>query len=108
MENFKEYVKIDSKYDFDNLRKEIKEYFEMITNLTGKVGKKLNRPKEEMLEEFSLSEENLDDPLFIPEMIDLAYQIKENNFNFFCDGWITYGYNHYSHAYRIKGLFFNF
>ena len=94
MEDFKESIKLLAKYDFDNLIEEIKEYFEMIKKLKDEVGKKLNKPKEEVLKEFSLSEQNLDDPLYIPEMLNLAYQIKENNFNNFSNNWNTYSKNY--------------
>ncbi|MBY9008185.1 MAG: hypothetical protein KGD63_15705 [Candidatus Lokiarchaeota archaeon] len=41
-----------------------------------KAQKKLTKSKEEVLKEYSLMEERLKDPLFIPEMLDIWHSIS--------------------------------
>lgn len=72
--------KEELKYYWEPLQKEINEYFEMIkvTN-RWEAQRKLTKSKQEVLEDFSLTEEKIKDPLFIPDMIPLLEEIKENN-----------------------------
>ena len=68
------------------------------------VKSELNLPEYEILEMFSLTREKLRDPFYIPEIIQLANYIKENNFNYFKNYWNTYGYNHHQHGYSLKDI----
>jgi len=95
--------KEELKYYWEPLQKEINDYFEMIkvTN-RWEAQKKLTKSKQEVLEDFSLTEEKIKDPLFIPDILPLLEEIKENNFNLFTRDWISGHYNHYNHAFNIK------
>lgn len=95
--------KEELKYYWEPLQKEINEYFEIIkvTN-RWEAQRKLTKSKQEVLEDFSLTEEKIKDPLFIPNMIPLLEEIKENNFNLFTRDWVSDHYNHYKHAFYIK------
>lgn len=88
------------------LIKEFDEYFNMIKQIIydPNVKKELDIPKKEILEKFFLSEEKLQDPLNIPEILLLAEYMKENNYQFFPRNWNTYGYYHYDHGLRLKDL----
>ena len=68
------------------------------------VRRELNLPRDEILKTFSLTSKKLRDPFYIPEIIQLAYYMKENNFNYFQNYWNTYGYNHHEHGYRLKEI----
>lgn len=91
--------KNELKYYWEPMQNEISEYFEMIkvTN-RWKAQKKLTKSKEEVLKEYSLTEDRLKDPLFMPEMLDLLEEIKKNNYDLFTRDWISGKYNHYDHA----------
>ncbi len=68
------------------------------------VRRELNLPRDEILKNFSLTGKKLRDPFYIPEIIQLAYYMKENNFNNFKNYWNTYGYNHHEHGYLLKEI----
>lgn len=95
--------KEELKYYWEPLQKEINDYFEMIkvTN-RWEAQRKLTKSKQEILEDFYLTEEKIKDPLFIPKMIPLLEEIKENNFNLFTRDWVSDHYNHYKRAFNIK------
>ncbi len=95
--------KNDIKYYWEDIKKEFDNYFEMLKTTTRwKPQEKLTKSREETLKDFSLNDEKLVDPLFLPEMLDLLVEIKENNFNLFSRDWISNGYNHYDRAYYLK------
>ena len=98
--------KDEIKYYWEPMQKEIREYLEMLTvTRYGKAQNQLNKPKEEILKEYSLTEEILSDPLFIPEMLDFLEVIKKINYDFFPQNWNSGNYNHYDHgSYIYKTL----
>ncbi len=81
--------KDEIKYYWESLEKEILVYYEIIKD---------TKSKEELLNEYSLTEEKLKDPLFIPEMLTLLKEIKKYNYDLFPKGRTTGNYNHYDHA----------
>ncbi len=88
------------------LKKELYDYFDMLPKIifSREVKEILNVPRYEILKSFSLTNEKLDDPLYIPEILLLAEHVKENNFNYFTGKWNTYGYDHYKRGYILKDL----
>jgi len=101
----------DLKDSFDNLKNifneltldhlkalnaQINDYFEMIKNiLDDNIKLRLNVSEKRILYQFSLTFDKLKDPWYIPEIINLAYYIIENNSKFFSSNWNTQGYYHY-------------
>ncbi|MFX1363309.1 MAG: hypothetical protein ACFFCE_16700 [Promethearchaeota archaeon] len=105
LEELKKIIAELIKNPFEELYHEIIEYFEMLPNLYYEEDrKKLLKSEKQILESYGLIHINLKDSLFLPEIIRLAEEIKENNFNLFNKGWNTRGYYHYEHAYKIKGI----
>jgi len=103
LDYFRKKWKYDVRYYWEEVRKEINDYFEMLKITTRyKAQEKLTKSREDTLKEYSLNDERLEDPLFLPEMLDLLLEIKENNFNYFSSDWKSNGYKHYDHAYNIK------
>lgn len=104
----------DSKWDkieellnnyLDSFITEFNLYIQAIKNIQIQdVKNELNLPEYEILEMFSLTREKLRDPYYIPEIIQLAYYMKENNFNHFENYWNTFGYYHHKHGYKIKDI----
>lgn len=84
---------------------EFEEYFEMIKKILDyDIKRILNLPRSRILKKFSLTEEKLREPLYLPEILLLTEFIKENNFNYFQRNWNTYGYYHYDHGYKLKEI----
>ncbi len=105
LEELKKIIAELIKHPFEELYNEIIKFFEMLPNLFDEeVQEKLLKPEKEILDSFGLIHANLKDPLFLPEIIRLAEDIKEKNFNEFNRGWNTQGYYHYEHGYKIKGI----
>lgn len=104
----------DSKWDkieellnnyLDEFITEFKLYIQAIKDIQiPDVKNELNLSEYEILEMFSLTREKLKDPFYIPEIIQLAYYMKENNFNYFKNYWNTFGYNHHQHGYKLKDI----
>ena len=77
------------------VQKEVNEYFDIIDYADisyRKNYRKLIRPQEDLL----------DDPLNMPEIYPLLYEIKESNFNNFDSDSITKAYNHYEQGYYLR------
>lgn len=95
IEEFRKIIKSELGNTWDIIQREIKEYFNMIdfANINYRKNyRKLIHPQEELL----------DDPLNIPEIYPLLYEIKESNFTNFDNDSITKNYNHYEHGYYLR------
>ncbi len=95
IEEFRNIINSEIGNLWDIIQGEIKEYFDIIdfANINYRKNyRKLNQLKEEFL----------DDPLSIPEIYPLLYEIKESNFNNFDIDSITKNYNHYEHGYYLR------
>ncbi|TFF90777.1 MAG: hypothetical protein EU548_01290 [Promethearchaeota archaeon] len=93
------------KFPFKRLIKEIRDYFDMIPDINvDYIRRELNKPRNKILHKYNLSKEDLKNVLCLPEILLLADQIKENNFNYFENYWYTIDYNHYDHGYILKDL----
>lgn len=86
-------------YYWGRAQKEIDEYFEMIKGTFCYNVKDLkNKSREQILKEFSLNENRLKDPVFIPEILDLLNYIKKINYDKFPDNWVSGDYDNKEHA----------
>lgn len=86
-------------YYWDRAQKEIDEYFKMIKDTNCIKATHLKSiSKEDFLEESSLDESRLKDPLFIPEILDLLNRIKKINYDVFPDNFISGRYDHKERA----------
>lgn len=94
LDDFRKLIKNSVGDLWDKILNEIQEYFEMLPNITFKedVRERLNLPKTAILQEYTLTEEKLEDPLYLPEILKFLIDIKENNFKFFHPNWSTYHY----------------
>lgn len=86
-------------YYWERAQKEINDYFEM-TNYTLciKASHLKSKSREQVLKDFSLDEENLKDPVFIPEILNLLEYIKKNNYDVFPTNWVSENYDHRERA----------
>jgi len=86
-------------YYWERAQKEINEYFDMIKNTLCKKAKELKSKSQELvLKEFSLDEDRLNDPVFIPEILNLLTYIKKINYDVFPGIWESGDYKHREHA----------
>ena len=70
--------------DFNKLIQELELYFQTVKKIKFEdIKKKLDIPKKDYLRKFNLEEKNLNNILYLPEILKLAEEIKENNFNEF-------------------------
>lgn len=86
-------------YYWGRAQKEIDEYFEMIKDTLCYKAKDLkSKSREQVLKEFSLDEDRLKDPVFIPEILNLLIHIKKINYDVFPDNWVSGEYENKEHA----------
>ena len=86
-------------YYWGRAQKEIDEYFEMIKDtLCNKVKDLKSKSREQVLKEFSLNEDRIKDPVFIPEILDLLNYIKKINYDLFPNNWVSGDYDNKEHA----------
>ena len=86
-------------YYWGRAQEEIDEYFEMIKNTHCKKVKNLkSKSREKVLKEFSLNDDRLKDPVFIPEILDLLNYIKKINYDLFPNNWVSEDYDNKEHA----------
>jgi hypothetical protein len=91
--------KTDIGYYWERAQKEIEDYFEMINyTLCIKARHLKTKSREQVLKDFSLDEEILKDPIFIPEILLLLEYIKKNNYDEFPYNWVSENYNHRERA----------
>ncbi|MFW9876886.1 MAG: hypothetical protein ACFFG0_27650 [Candidatus Thorarchaeota archaeon] len=106
LEDLRNQIKLIGGVFLDQLYKEISIYLiikEQIYN--DKIRNELNLPIDVILNRFGLKKVNLFDPIYLPEQLDLAFYIKENNFEYFNDfHYVEYKYNHYEHGYELKNI----
>lgn len=94
--------------DFNKLIQELDLYFQIVKKIKfEEIKKKLDIPKKDYLRKFNLEEKNLKNILYLPEILKLAEEIKENNFNEFKNYWFTEDYYHHNHGYTLKELLYN-
>ncbi len=94
--------------DFNKLIQEIELYFQIVKKIKFEdIKKRLDIHKKDYLRKFNLEEKNLNNILFLPEILKLAEEIKENNFNEFKNYWFTEDYYHHTHGYTLKELLYN-
>ena len=94
--------------DFDKLIQELELYFQIVKKINFEdIKKRLDIPKKDYLRKFNLEEKNLNNILYLPEILKLAEEIKENNFNEFKNYWFTEDYYHHTHGYTLKELIYN-
>lgn len=86
-------------YYWGRAQKEIDEYFEMIKDTLYYKAKDLkSKSREQVLKEFSLDEDRLKDPVFLPEILNLLIHIKKINYDVFPDNWVSGYYDNKKHA----------
>jgi len=86
-------------YYWGRAQEEIDEYFEMIKDTLCKKVKDLkSKSREQVLKEFSLNDDRLKDPVFIPEILDLLNYIKKINYDSFPNNWVSGDYDNKEHA----------
>ncbi len=99
LDNLRKQWKDELGYYWGRAQKEIDEYFEMIKDTLCNKAKDLkSKSREQVLKEFSLDEDRLKDPLFIPEILILLIHIKKINYDIFPDNWVSGDYNNKEHA----------
>lgn len=107
MEVLFEFVKEIIKPVILEFKREFYEYIRILDKIyLEDVKRELNIPISQLLDKFSLTEDKLDNPLCISDILELAKEIKENNFNFFKNYWKTHNYHHHDHGYRLKEIIF--
>lgn len=80
-------------------QKEIDEYFEMIKDTSCRKANHLKSiSKDEFLKEFSLDEDRIKDPVFIPKILNLLIHIKKINYDVFPSDWVSGHYDNKEHA----------
>lgn len=65
---------------------------------------KLNVHRSVYLRKHKIDEKKLTNPSFLPEILDLAFEIKENNFNFFEKHHFSGNYYHWEHGNNLNTL----
>lgn len=104
MENLRETIKEAAGLYLKQLWEEIEEYFNIVSRIYNyAIRTELDIPRYKVLKRFNLVD-NLYDPLYLPEILELAKYMKENNFEYFDSRWNTYGYFHHKHGYILKDL----
>ena len=104
MEDLRNSIKEAGGLYLKQLYEEIEEYFQMVPRIYNyTIRTELDLPKHVILHKFNLLD-NLYDPLYLPELLELTTYIKENNFEYFDSRWNTYGYYHHTHGYKLKEL----
>ena len=107
MEDLRKSIKEAGGISLKQLYEEIEQYFVMLPKIHEyPIKLELNKPRHEILYEFDLIDK-LYDPLYLPEVLKLAEDMKENNFNFFESHWNTHGYYHHTHGYKLKEIIKN-
>lgn len=80
MNDFKHTLKELTEDHLKALVNEIYNYFNMLPNIyDDKVRKRLDLYKGTILKQFSLTPQKIEDPLYLPEILDLTSYIVDNN-----------------------------
>lgn len=88
---------------WNSIQIEITEFFKNLPDMNvPKDNCNFERSKEKILSRFKLTEENIENPLYLPRIKELIFYIKEVNFNCFYNNWSTTYYNHHAHSYTIR------
>ncbi len=96
MSNFEKTLKELTEDHLKALVNEIYEYFQMLPNIyDNKVKNRLNNYKGTIFKQYSLDPEKLKDPLYLPEILKLAFYIVNNNRELFSHDWNTHSYYHH-------------
>ena len=88
---------------WNSIQIEITEFFKNLPDMNvPKDNCNFERSKEKILSRFKLTEENIENPLYLPRIKELIFYIKEVNSNCFYDNWRTSHYHHHAHSYTIR------